>query len=306
VVKGKLSLGSLLTEDFEKKAREEWECTMPKDPALHGDTKRFLLDELCPYYAWADGLSTYYGGLFRTSSFTTNILSAFAVLCALLGILFTKEGEGRWGGQLLSLAELGLIVVVLFVTTWGRRCRWHERWLNYRQLAERLRQYFFLAPLGCALPTPRAMPSIGLDPSGSGVSETFHAIARDLGLAPGVVDRSYLESMGKLVDKVLESQVSYHDNSHLEMETLKHRLHYAGTALFVLTLVACFAHVVGVDRLIGGGLGTHWLHFLAIATPAFGAAFYGISNAGEFARSADRSLRCRVSWRGDERIWTTR
>ena len=36
-----------------------------------------------------------------------------------------------------------------------------------------------------------------------------------------------------------------------------------------------------------------WLLVLATAPPAFGAAFYGIANQGEFARSADRSLAMR-------------
>jgi hypothetical protein len=267
---------------------------MPNDPPLHGETKEFLMDGLRPYYAWADGLSTYYGGLFRTSSVATNLLAAFAVLFALLGVLLEKQAvDYKWIEPLLSLCELLLIVVVLSITWWGRRRCWHERWLNYRQLAERLRQYFFLAPLGCALPTPRGPAHIGVDPSGSWVDGTFHAIARDLGLAPGVVDRSYLESMGKLIDKVLEGQVTYHESNHQDMHALTHRLHQAGTGLFVVTLVACFATV------IGGLAGQHmpvpewvprWMHLLTIAPPAFGAAFYGITNHGEFARSADRSL----------------
>jgi plasmid maintenance system killer protein len=33
-----------------------------------------------------------------------------------------------------------------------------------------------------------------------------------------------------------------------------------------------------------------WLLLLATVPPAFGAAFYGIANHGEFSRSADRSL----------------
>jgi hypothetical protein len=288
VVTGKISFGSMLSENFEQGARREWEEAMPSHPALQPETRTFLLDKLCPYYAWADGLSSYYAGLFRTSSVGTNLLSAFAVLFALLGILFVKEDGGhRWRSQVPSLVELFLIVAVLSITSLGRRCRWHERWLNYRQLAERLRQYFFLAPLGCSLPTPRESAQMRPEHGGSAVDVAFHAIARDLGLAPGVVDRGYLASMGELIDNVLESQIAYHEANHVDMEMLKHRLHKAGTALFVLTLLACCTHVIG-------GLGEHhvppWVHLLAIAPPAFGAAFYGITNHGEFARSADRSL----------------
>ncbi|MEI9967292.1 MAG: hypothetical protein WDM87_01170 [Terracidiphilus sp.] len=56
-------------------------------PAPPEDTQRYLLDKLCPHYAWADGLSGYYAGLLRTSSLATNLLSASAVLVATLGML---------------------------------------------------------------------------------------------------------------------------------------------------------------------------------------------------------------------------
>jgi hypothetical protein len=63
---------------------------------------------------------------------------------------------------------------------------------------------------------------------------------------------------------------------------MNHRLHHAGTVLFAVTLLACVVHVVR------GGEAA-WLLVLATAPPAFGAAFYSISNQGEFARSGDRS-----------------
>jgi hypothetical protein len=107
-------------------------------------------------------------------------------------------------------------------------------------------------------------------------------VARDVGMAPAAVNDSYLSSMGKLIGDVLDDQVQYHNANRGNMTKLNHRLHHAGTVMFVITLLACVVHV------IKGGEAP-WLLVLATAPPAFGAAFYSISNQGEFARSGDRS-----------------
>jgi hypothetical protein len=261
VVKGSIPSKILTVRNFEEAAREEWDHAMPADLPM----REFLLERLCPYYAWADGLSNYYSGLLRSSSIASNLLSAVAVFCALWGT-FLKEGRLE---RLPTVCELGLICGVIGITFYGRGQRWHERWLNYRQLGERIRQYF------------------GQDPTRSWVDGTFHAIVRDVGLAPATVSHEYLASIGALLNEVLADQVKYHDNNHSVMERLTERLHLAGTALFGVTLMACMAHLLVPPH-------EHpWLLLLATVPPAFGAAFYGISNHGEFARSADRSAAMR-------------
>jgi hypothetical protein len=285
VAKGKLKIGSLFIADFETTARDDWQKTMPRKPELPRATEGYLLDKLCPHYAWADGLSTYYGGLLRSGSLATNLLSALAVFVALLGPLSDSLHIPKMNRK-PSVVEFVLIAAILSITYWGRHRRWHERWLNYRQLGERLRQYCFLAPLGCSLPTPRHVAHSGSDPSQAWVDGMFHSIARDIGIAPGRVEQPYLASIGELIGNILQGQIVYHEGNHEKMEKLNHHLHQAGTWLFGITLLACIYHVwVGREAA--------WLLVLATAPPAFGAAFYGIANQGEFARSADRSLAMR-------------
>jgi hypothetical protein len=45
-------------------------------------------------------------------------------------------------------AELVLLGLIAFIYAIGRAHRWHERWIDYRLLAEYLRQLSFLMPLG--------------------------------------------------------------------------------------------------------------------------------------------------------------
>ncbi|HEY1806742.1 MAG TPA: hypothetical protein VGG45_19890 [Terracidiphilus sp.] len=280
LAKLKFSRGPWRINDFEPSAQAEWTKMISQPPAPPEATQRYLLDRLCPHYAWADGLSGYYAGLLRSSSLSTNLLSASAVLVAMLGMLgHAYHVEGR---RAPALIEFALIVVILAITWHGRRKRWHERWLNYRQLAELLRQYCYLSPLGCALATPPLPAHFSSGSDRSWVDGMFRSIARDLGLAPAVIDRPYLSTIGKLIENILDDQIGYHKGNSRTLHKLSHRLHHIGTGLFILTLVACVVHVFTNEE-------SFLLLTLATVPPAFGAAFYAIASHGEFARTADRS-----------------
>jgi hypothetical protein len=283
LAKGKIRKGSWRIADFQPSAHAEWTKMISHSPEPPEETKRYLLDRLCPHYAWADGLSGYYAGLLRSSSLATNLLSASAVLVATLGMLgHVHNLEGR---RVPELTEFALIAVILVITWHGRRKRWHERWLNYRQLAELLRQYCYLSPLGCALATPAPPAHFGAGSDRSWVDGMFRTIARDLGMAPAIISRNYLNSIGKLIESILDDQVGYHQGNSGTLTKLNHRLHHIGTTLFVITLLGCVVHVFSnqINR------DSIWFLMLATVPPAFGAAFYAIASHGEFARTADRS-----------------
>jgi hypothetical protein len=252
-------------------------------PAPPENTQRYLLDKLCPHYAWADGLSGYYAGLLRSSSLATNLLSASAVLVAVLGML--GHGYHMEGRRIPEITEFALIAFILLITWHGRRKSWHERWLNYRQLAELLRQYCYLSPLGCALATPPPPAHFGSGADRSWVDGMFRTIARDLGLAPAIISRGYLASIGKLIESILNDQVGYHQGNSGTLTKLSHRLHHIGTSLFVITLLGCVVHIFSNQL----NRDSFWFLMLATVPPAFGAAFYAIASHGEFARTADRS-----------------
>jgi hypothetical protein len=283
LAKGKFRKGSWRIPDFEPSARTEWEKMISMPPAPPENTQRYLLDKLCPHYAWADGLSGYYAGLLRSSSLATNLLSASAVLVAMLGML--GHGYHLEGRRIPELTEFALIAFILLITWHGRRNRWHERWLNYRQLAELLRQYCYLSPLGCALATPPPPAHFGSGADRSWVDGMFRTIARDLGLTPAIINGGYLASIGKLIESILNDQVGYHQANSATLAKLSHRLHHIGTTLFVITLLGCVVHVFSnqINR------DSFWFLMLATVPPAFGAAFYAIASHGEFARTADRS-----------------
>jgi hypothetical protein len=279
VATGRWRRGSWQVADFERSAHTEWLATIAQISDFPEGTRHYLLDKLCPHYAWADGLSTYYAGKFRSCSVAIYLLSACAVLFALGGLVGSNYGLEI--GRVAALIELCMIAAILLLTFYGRRRRWHERWLNYRQLAELLRQFSFLGPLACQLPSPQLPAHFGRDPHRPWVDGMFRMIARDLGLAPGKTNRHYRTALGAWVNSILTEQIKYHENNAKMMRKLNHQLHRVGTVLFVATLLACITHLAFGESV--------WLLLAATVLPAFGAAFYGISNQGEFARIADRS-----------------
>jgi len=279
VATGRWRLGSWRLANFERSARTEWQASIAQIPDFPEGTRHYLLDKLCPHYAWADGLSTYYAGKFRSCSVAIYLLSACAVLFALVGPVSNNHGFEI--DRVAALIELCMIAAILLLTFYGRRRRWHERWLNYRQLAELLRQFSFLGPLACPLPSPQLPAHFGADPHRPWVDGMFRMIARDLGLAPGKTNRRYRAALGAWVNNILTDQIKYHESNAKMMRKLNHHLHRVGTGLFVATLLACITHLA-----LGESV---WLLLAATVLPAFGAAFYGISNQGEFARIADRS-----------------
>jgi hypothetical protein len=283
LAKGKFRKGSWRIAAFEPSARADWSKMISMPPAPPENTQRYLLDKLCPHYAWADGLSGYYAGLLRSSSLATNLLSASAVLVAVLGML--GHGYHMEGRRIPEITEFALIAFILLITWHGRRKSWHERWLNYRQLAELLRQYCYLSPLGCALATPPPPAHFGSGADRSWVDGMFRTIARDLGLAPAIISRGYLASIGKLIESILNDQVGYHQGNSGTLTKLSHRLHHIGTSLFVITLLGCVVHIFSNQL----NRDSFWFLMLATVPPAFGAAFYAIASHGEFARTADRS-----------------
>lgn len=229
-------------------------------------------------------MSIYYGGKFRSFSVIISLLSAFAVLFALVGPVSSKHGFEI--DRVSAFSELVMIAAILLLTYYGRRRKWHERWRNYRQLAELLRQYSFLGPLACPMPTPQPPAHFGADPHRPWVDGMFRMIERDLGMAPGKTNQRYRAALYAWVNHILTEQIIYHDSNAKVMRKLNHHLHGVSTGLFIATLLACIIHLAARHLT---DVQSIWLLLVATVFPAFGAAFYGINNQGEYARIADRS-----------------
>jgi len=295
------SLLSFHVDDFEANERRtsclDWaekksDPGTPMDAPMEEQTRRWVDVRYAPHYAWANGLSMYYGNLYRSAFLMNYLLGAVAVALALVSVAFSMEEKHQppW-----IVAELLVIVGILTLTNVGRRRRWHERWIDYRTLAERLRLARCLSLFGgggAQAVYAGHLASYG-DPAHTWMHWHYRAIERAACVIPVELTQAYLKSSQEFWrESLLHEQRDYHKSVVLRFTKLDHRLHRTGDWLFVATLIACVLHAGHLW--IGGCWVFQWLspHCLTAACavlPALGAAFAAIRSQSEAQRMAQRS-----------------
>ncbi len=250
------------------------------------------------HYAWADKLADYYADAYRSSFVLCYLLGAMAVGLALIPVLFGLNGShSSLLPKMCSLLELFAVVSILILVLWGKKKRWHDRWMEYRLVAELVRQLRFLIPLGGGRPFPRLPQHLGNygNPADSWMYWHVRSIDRAVGLPNAKVKADYVKDCLGYVSKVVQSQRAFHHTAADRSEQIEHRLHRFGLLLFALVLVLILWHLkmhFGTPHPAGTFEGeSHWdawTFFLAFL-PAVGAALAAINNQGEFGRIAKRS-----------------
>ena len=255
-----------------------------------------------PHYAWANGLSVYYGNLYRSAFLLNFLLGALAVFLALICFAAGIEDEHQ---SAFIVGELVVILGIIVLTRIGSHRRWHQRWIDYRTLAERLRLARCTSLFGGGGPQvihAGHLASYG-NPARTWMHWHYRAIERAAGLlavpgpngSPAVqFNKPYLLACQEFWrESLVEDQSSYHKLTRSRLIKLDHRLHRSGDLLFGGTLVACALHLtVEHDTTL-----SNCLTLLCAFLPALGAALAGIRSQGETQRLAQRSEAMEASLR---------
>jgi hypothetical protein len=271
-------------KNFEDAVKGEW----PDDDST---PVARMVNWLRPFYAWPDKLAVLYANRYRSAFLLAFLLAAFAVGMALLPAAAQIASH-----QPKEFACIGIefiaIIIILFLIRQGRRKRWHERWIDYRMLAELVRHLRLVAPLGGKRPFP-SIPAHWMSygqPSATWMGWYIRAVERDMGLPTVVMDKSHLTAcLSHLKDK-LNEQVKFHRNNSKRSHRIELCIHTCEFILLTMTLLACSIHFMP------GLFGVHLpsavsaiLTFFCGFLPALGAALVGIVNQGEFLRVHKRS-----------------
>ncbi len=237
---------------------------------------------LHPHYAWADSLATYYGNRYRSAFVVIYSLGVVTVGLAALGLAAGSLGHfGRFDLRLwLTLGLLSVIVGIWYVGGFVKR--WHRRWLDYRILAEYLRQMVHLAPLAGTSPRVRTPPHRSLvDPGNSWMAWHARAVTRELGVTPARFDGPFLESARKAMREAwVDDQAEYHRATARRSQRMEHMLHWAGLGLFSLAFVTVAGAIYEERQLLTA---------LEAIFPALGSALAAIRGQAELERLARRS-----------------
>ena len=170
----------------------------------HGITAS--LDLLEQAYGWSDRLAGYYAQNFRSGHIFNFILAAERGAARPVVLRAAGVQDCSWRS-----VEFVVALAVIFNTRFGVSHEWHRRWLDYRQLAERLRPLRSLKLLGVAAP----------DPPGS-IDQPGRRGAGSTGMPPGCGGRWAARNGAIDTDKAaelaeaiacheIEPQIAYHE-----------------------------------------------------------------------------------------------
>lgn len=301
VVLGRPAIPAVRIPDWQAVSQKRWGEELGSLPAGVCDP---LMHWLRPMSTWADELATYYGGLYR-STFLNNFLlsvvgSAVSISTLFMGVWGPNSDVWNIGSTAFEIAAAG---VIIYLAVRARRRQWHARWIDYRELAERLRPLRFTYLLGSG--SRREPRDEEAERQDAWIDWIVPDVERSLGLPNAEVTPAYLAQVRGFLLAEVDGQIGYHRSNADRMATMERRLGKFGELMFWAVLICGLLnlgsnwlpdlhlpwtpHRDGADDPNIAYLAGPLFNFLGVVLPALGAALFGIRALGEFSRLAKRS-----------------
>lgn len=262
--------------------RDEWQAYCTGCVDAHSMSAPIAV--LQSAYSWTDRLATHFAQAYRSGHIFSFLFGGLAVCIGLSAFMAPQYKFEFAAGELL-------ITFAIILNAWvGTRNEWHRRWLDYRQLAERLRPMRSLKLLGIAAPDP---PGTATNPVPLRWIDWYAAgIWRAIGCPSGSLDRAGAARLAvSIADHEIAPQVSYHRRHAEQIQLLDHRLESIGFSLFLATLLVSVVTMVGIaaNSVFVNQYG-NWFTLVSAGFPALGTAVFGIRFQADFGGDALRSL----------------
>jgi hypothetical protein len=237
-------------------------------------------------YGWADAIGIYFAQFFRSAFVMNFFFAALAVVVASASIVMMQAEAPR--RHALVWVEIILILFVIANTVCARLLHWHHRWVEAREVAERLRAALPLWTLGLR---PSFFP--GEEPTSTGWY--VRALFRTQGMRAGDLNADGLAAERSVLLRLLTGQCNYNYDNARRMHWIERALEFVGFCLLGATIAVAADHlfdapVVGYlfGRIFPGHETTIWL---SAALPALATASYGIRVIGDFEGIFQRAER---------------
>ncbi|SEE11015.1 hypothetical protein SAMN05444161_4876 [Rhizobiales bacterium GAS191] len=298
--------------------RKHWQGFLDEAPE-GGGFRTQIEDLLLSRFAAADAQATYFVNAYRSAYVLCYVLAVLAIAFSLIGVLPIGPQEEHAEAALVFKAilvscEFVLIAAIISLVHFGHKGRWHERWLDYRALAEMLRHLRFLAPVGES--ANHQFPRHASERGSEWVLWYLRATIRELGCPNALLDASYQRQVLRATEHAeIDGQIAWHGDNSRRLTHLHHQLLHIGDYCFAATAALLFLFMLGFVGWLGLRFGIEWvtgvqtprflerakcvrqiLHgakpfliVLAALLPAIGAAVSGIRFTGDFEGYADRS-----------------
>jgi hypothetical protein len=235
-----------------------------------------------------------YGHRYRSAFWSIYVLSAIAVLCAVLPLAMGWDDVGRGMADVsvvFVLAELAVIGVIGLIFWRGHRHDWQGEWLAARAKAELVWYLPLIAPWidfddsdGAPNWYVRLFESERQPHLGSEIDALCrqHGALAERSLGTAWSDPQFIHAYGCWARSILDGQRQYHQQVARRQHALQHRVHAINGWLFGLTALAAASHLFVHARA------------LSLATtffPALGAALHGALAQSEAYRLESNSKR---------------
>jgi len=298
--KSRFVLPRLRVGDFEASASAEWDACKEKLPGLgkaFANRLEPVKNSYCRHYAWADGLAVHYAGLYRSSYVLRYIFGALSVIAVALG--FYATGWLNWFG--FSVQGVLLISIILLSKFGNARC-WQQRFIDYRLLAEMIRQTELLSLVGRVMPSVR-VPAYNKHADTSWINWHYRAIIREAGLIQAKMDSDYLRDFKRFLGEYeIGGQIAFYSEKALLFERIATRLERIGMSFFYMGLAAILLRIIPYAlkyfySTTHGSVfpytaqlatGITVMNMLSLLIPGFAPTFFGIRSQGEFFRISRR------------------
>jgi len=235
-------------------------------------------------YAWADALGVRYAQIFRGAYISNFVLIALLTLVSILS--WTGTYIHSWPDSPFMLVQGVLWALIIGNTLAGRIYDWQTRWIETREVAERLRAGLPIWLLG-----QRPIDTSGEEQTWTGwyVRANFRA----MGILPGTLDPVRLSAIKTALVDFVDDQCRYHAANACLMGGVERRLtvmaYTALTITFAFTIIPLISWTIGETAWLQRWKGLQL--FVTAGLPAVTAAIYGIDVVGDFDGRAKRSGR---------------
>lgn len=253
-----------------------------------------LLAAVGPAHAQSNARAIRAGRRYRGAFWSLYLLSALAVLCAVMPLALGWDARGHaphpWAA-FWAVLEVVVIAVLGLTYLHGQRHDWQGQLLASRTDAELAWYLPLLAPLvvpaapdapvnwyaRLAAGAMHAPPGAAVDALCAQLEPPAHAA-----LLHAWSDPAFVQAYVTWAVSQFEAQRSYHERVAQRSEALMRRMHKINGCLFALTLAAALAHLA---------LHCVWLSLATIFFPALAAALHGALAQSESYRLAAASWR---------------
>lgn len=256
-----------------------------------------LIESMSAAHAKFDSRAIRYGHRYRSGFWMIYLLSAFAVLCAVLPLALGWDSAAHSAHQysgIWAVVEVAVIGVVSAIYWRGHRSDWQGEWLRARTTAELTAYLPMIAPL-LDFSQPSTEPNWylrildpGQHPHGadeiSRLCQEHESQARKL-LDAAWQDLSFISGYAAWTVDVLRAQQRYHTRVAARQHALLHRVHRITIVLFVLTAIGALTHLF---------VHTLWLSLVTTFFPALAASLHGALAQSEAYRLHATAERLKV------------